>query len=70
MSIRVTPSSSLAAIIKWAGPAAALLGLAACAGQEFATGSGQLYARGINEISELYLEPVSSRRLAMAGAMR
>jgi carboxyl-terminal processing protease len=72
VSICVAPSSPPAAIVKWAGPAAVLLGLAACAGQELETGGrgGQLYARGLNEIAELYLEPVSSRRLALAGAMR
>jgi carboxyl-terminal processing protease len=72
VSLRVFPASPLASTIIRGGLGAVLLGLAACAGQDrsiSATG-GQLFARGLDEISELYIEPVSSRGLALSGAMR
>ncbi len=52
-----------------------LLALAACVGQEPGAATGQaggaqLYARGLDEINDLYLEPVSTRRVAMSGAAR
>lgn len=46
--------------------------LAACAGQQqpATLAGGQLFARVLDEIGELYLEPVPSRRVAIAGAAR
>ncbi|HEX3860444.1 MAG TPA: S41 family peptidase [Stellaceae bacterium] len=46
--------------------------LAACAEQQPLAGSpdGQLYTRGLSEISDLYIEPVSTRRVALSGAAR
>ena len=51
---------------------AGLLALAACAGHEplSAGTDGQLFARGLDEISDIYLEPVSSLRVALSGAAR
>ena len=54
--------------------AVALVALAACAGQEqiqpATGGGGQLFARALDEIGEFYIEPVSSRQVAIAGAAR
>ena len=51
-------------------PAAVLLALAGCAGPGTlpADSVGQLFARSLDEIAELYIEPVANRRLAVAGA--
>lgn len=48
------------------------VGLAACAGQEPASpvAGGQLFSRVLDEIGELYIEPVSTRRVAVSGASR
>src|SRR5205814_10388184 len=48
------------------------LPLAACADNETAApdASGQLFARGLDEITDLYIEPVTNRKLALAGAAR
>ena len=56
----------------WVGLFALAAPLAACAGNEAAGGeaTGQLFARGIDEITDLYIEPTSSRQLALAGAAR
>jgi len=35
-----------------------------------ADASGRLFARGLDEITDLYIEPVSNRQLALAGAAR
>jgi carboxyl-terminal processing protease len=47
----------------------ALLGLAGCAGQApvAASADGNLYARGLGDIGGLYLDPVTSRQVALAG---
>jgi carboxyl-terminal processing protease len=49
-----------------------LLALAGCAGQEpvAASADGALYARGLNDIASLYLEPVTSQQVALAGLRR
>ena len=49
-----------------------VLALAACAGAERLPGaaSGPLFSRGLDQIHQLYLEPVSSRRVALSGARR
>jgi carboxyl-terminal processing protease len=46
--------------------------LAACAngGSAGSDATGQLFARGLDEITDLYIEPTSSRKLALAGAAR
>src|SRR2546421_12364771 len=48
------------------------LPLAACADNETAApdASGQLFARGLDEITDLYIEPVTNRKLSLAGAAR
>ena len=52
--------------------AVALAALAACAAQPPlpADPAGALFARGLSEITDLYIEPISSRRLALSGAAR
>jgi carboxyl-terminal processing protease len=55
----------------WAGLALAAAVLAACSGTvppPAATPTGQLFARGLDEISDLYIEPVSTPQLVLAGA--
>jgi carboxyl-terminal processing protease len=63
------PDLRPACVIAWA---AFLVTLAACAGQGSpqADAGGQLFARGLDQIAGLYLEPVTSRRLALSGAAR
>ncbi|HZK92344.1 MAG TPA: S41 family peptidase [Stellaceae bacterium] len=61
-----------ARLLSWwrLGPAAALLALAACgmhdARQDAA--AGRLFARGIDQITDLYIEPISGQKLVFAGA--
>ena len=71
MSIGALPLSPPARAIAQAGVVFGVLALAGCAGQERlpADAEGQLFARGLDEIAGLYIEPVSSRRLALSGAM-
>jgi carboxyl-terminal processing protease len=56
-------------IAAWAG---FLVTLAACTGPgpTQADAGDQLYARGLDQIAGLYIEPVTSRRLALSGAAR
>lgn len=70
VSLRVP--SGPAPAIAWLCLGLTLLGLAACAGggPVAAGADGQLYARGLDDIGSLYLEPVTSRQLALAGAVR
>ena len=58
--------------VAWVGVFALAAPLAACAGNETVGGdaTGQLFARGLDEITDLYIEPTSSRQLALAGAAR
>jgi carboxyl-terminal processing protease len=54
-----------------AGAIAVLLGLWACAAEQehpAENASAQLYARGLDEITQLYLRPESARRLVVAAA--
>jgi carboxyl-terminal processing protease len=48
--------------------------LAACAGGDRKTAglspTGQLFARGLDEITDLYIEPISAKKLVVAGATR
>src|SRR5215211_5727736 len=50
----------------WAGFLFAAVALAACAGGA----PDSLFARGLDQIGELYIEPVSTRRVALAGLAR
>jgi carboxyl-terminal processing protease len=54
------------------GLLALVLPLVACVGGAAPTAetSGRLFARGLDEITDLYIEPVSTRQLALAGAAR
>jgi carboxyl-terminal processing protease len=63
------PDLRPACVIAWGG---FLVILAACAGEgpPQADAGGQLFARGLDEIAGLYIEPVTSRRLALSGAAR
>ena len=65
------PLRPVVAIIR-AGLAFSLLALVACAERApLKTGAeGQLFARGMHDIAGLYLQPVTSRHLALAGAAR
>src|ERR1700730_12844250 len=49
-----------------------LAGLAACAERQALPNdpTGRLFARGLDEITDLYIAPVSSRRLVLGGAAR
>ncbi len=49
-----------------------LVALAACAERQAMPSDpvGRLYARGLDEITDLYISPVSSRQLVLAGAAR
>ena len=69
MSIRALLSSRLAAMMTRAAFGIACLSLAACALQQPpATASGRtLFARGLHDIADLYLQPISSSRLARSG---
>jgi carboxyl-terminal processing protease len=59
-------------LLAWAGFLLAAVALAACgAGQRSSGGAPEgLFARGLDQIGELYIEPVSTRRLALAGIAR
>jgi carboxyl-terminal processing protease len=55
--------------VAWAVLVLATLG--GCAAQPVTESArGNLFARGLDDIGELYLEPVSTRRVALAGAAR
>jgi len=58
--------------LAWVGVFALAAPLAACAGNEVAGGdaTGQLFARGLDEITDIYIESKSTRQLALAGAAR
>src|SRR5436853_1620539 len=62
----------LALAAAWIAMFALAAPLGACAGNETVGGdpTGQLFARGFDEITDLYIEPTSSRHLALAGAAR
>src|SRR4051794_792370 len=61
-----------AAMLIWAGVLSAAVALAGCAGGQRTAGGAPdgLFARGLDQIGELYIEPVSTRRLALAGIAR
>src|SRR5262249_9044062 len=62
------------AALVWARVAIVVLAvpLAGCVENDTlgADATGQLFARGLDEITDLYIEPVSNRQLALAGAAR
>ena len=73
MSIRTPLAGSRpVSLLVWAGFLFAAVALAACgAGQRSSGGAPEgLFARGLDQIGELYIEPVSTRRLALAGIAR
>lgn len=72
MSFRSLPYLRPASAIARAGLVLAVVALAGCVGQERvpADAEGQLFARGLDDITGLYVEPVSSRRVALSGASR
>lgn len=73
MSIRTPPASlSPTVILAWAGLALASIALVACAGNPRSSGGSPegLYARALDQIGELYIEPISTRRIALAGIAR
>ena len=72
MPLRHPPSPHSPLNIVRSGLTVALLALAACAGpqQASSTANGQLFARGLDSIADIYLEPVSTRKVALAGAAR
>ena len=49
-----------------------LIGFAGCAERQALPNDpiGRLFARGLDEITDLYISPVSSRQLVLAGAAR
>src|SRR3954451_13272253 len=61
-----------AAMLIWAGFLFAAVALAGCGGGQRPAGGAPegLFARGLDQIGELYIEPVSTRRLALAGIAR
>jgi carboxyl-terminal processing protease len=65
-------SSRPAAVLARASCLVLVIGLAACAGPGALPEdpTGRLFARSLDEISDLYITPVSSRKLALAGAVR
>jgi carboxyl-terminal processing protease len=65
------PDVRRARAIAWAGFIALVgMSLAACTGQGPlpTDADGQLFARALDDIADLYIEPVTSRRLAVSGA--
>src|SRR5215471_15453111 len=62
------PASALARV----GSVVPLVALAACAERQALPNdpTGRLFARGLDEITDLYIAPVSSRRLVLASAAR
>jgi carboxyl-terminal processing protease len=65
-------SSRPAVVLARASSLVLVIGLAACAGPEALPEdpTGRLFARSLDEIAELYIAPVSSRKLVLAGAAR
>ena len=65
-------SSRPAAVLARASSLALFIALAACAEREALPEdpTGRLFARSLDEITDLYIAPVSSRKLVLAGAAR
>ena len=61
-----------AAAVPWLAPAVVLVAIAGCAGQGPLPpqAGGDLFARAFDEIADLYIEPVSTQRLALSGMAR
>jgi carboxyl-terminal processing protease len=61
-----------AAVLARASSFVLLVALAACAERQALPNdpTGRLFARGLDEIADLYISPVSSRKLVLAGAER
>src|SRR5262252_8852563 len=62
------PASALARV----GSVVLLVAFAACAERQALPNdpTGRLFARGLDEITDLYIAPVSSRKLVLSGASR
>ncbi|HEV2334753.1 MAG TPA: S41 family peptidase [Stellaceae bacterium] len=69
MSIRALSYLRPAVVAVWAGLVLVLAGCAA-PGLLPADGEGQLFARGLDEIDDLYIDPVSNRQLALSALAR
>jgi carboxyl-terminal processing protease len=69
LSIRALLYLRPAAIALWAGLILALAGCAA-PGPLPADAEGQLFTRGLDEIADLYIQPISSSRLALSAITR
>jgi len=70
--VRVQSSMRLAPAARRVAAGALLAALAACGGGqdvENAADTGHLFARGLDEITDLYIEPVSSQKLVTVSAM-
>ena len=61
-----------AGVLARAGSLGLVVALTACAERQAMPNdpTGRLFARGLDEISDLYIAPVSSRKLILAGAAR
>ena len=60
----------LLAPLRRLGPAIVLVALAACGTRDTpgASSTGELFARGIDQITDLYIEPISGQKLVFVGA--
>ncbi|HXP04179.1 MAG TPA: S41 family peptidase [Stellaceae bacterium] len=70
--VRLLSKVRLTSIIRRVGSLIFVAALAACAGgRDVETGadSGYLFARGIEQITDLYIEPISGQKLVTVGAM-
>jgi carboxyl-terminal processing protease len=67
---RLLPGLRLLSRLSRIAPTVAVVALAGCGGQETAqnTTTGQLFARGIDQITDLYIEPISGQKLVFVGA--
>src|SRR5258708_5945624 len=70
--VRLLSKVRLASVVRRAGPLIFVAALAACAGGrdvETSADSGHLFARGVEQITDLYIEPISGQKLVTVGAM-
>jgi len=68
---RLLSKMRLASIVCRLGPLVVVAALAACGGGheiETGTDTAQLFARGVEQITDLYIEPISSQKLVTVGA--
>ncbi len=70
--VRLLSKVRLASVVRRVGPLIFVAALAACAGGrdvETSADSGHLFARGVEQITDLYIEPISGQKLVTVGAM-